>query len=63
MKTKKKVHGINTKYYRAIYNTGDEEVFISDSMDSAHLYAAGPNARGRQLMDLKEFSELIDAML
>lgn len=63
MKTKKKISDSRTKYFKACYGTGEEEVFISDSMDSAKLYAAGPNARGRQLLELHEYTELIDALL
>ena len=56
-----------TKYYRAIYVTssGDqqEEVFISEDLDSAREYAEGTNARGRQLKQIKEFTRLIDSLL
>ena len=56
-----------TLYYRATYITSDgnqeQEVFISDSMDTARAYATGPNARGRQLTDVEEFKQFIDSLL
>jgi hypothetical protein len=57
----------STLYYRATYVTSsgdqEQEVFISDSMDRAREYAAGPNLLGRQLLQLEEFKELIDSLL
>ena len=52
-----------TKYYKALYSTGDEEVFISDSLATAQTYAATHNAHGRTLISVKEYKELIDALL
>lgn len=56
-----------TKYYRAIYMTSigeqQEEVFISEDLDSAREYATGMNARGRQLKQIEEFTNLIDSLL
>jgi len=56
-----------TKYYKATYvnndGTREDEVFISDSMQSAELYATGPNSYGRLLEDVQEYDELIDALL
>ena len=57
----------STLYYRATYVTSsgdqEQEVFISDSMDRAREYAAGPNLLGRQLIQLEEFKEFIDSLL
>ena len=56
-----------TKYYRATYlnidGTKDIEVFISDTLDHAILYATGPNAYGRTLSDIFEYDEFIDSLL
>ena len=56
-----------TLYYRATYLTSagaqEQEVFISGSVNSAREYAAGPNARGRQLLSLEEFNQFIDSLL
>ena len=41
----------------------EQEVFISDSMDRAREYAAGPNLYGRQLIQLEEFNQFIDSLL
>lgn len=58
---------VPTKYYKATYVTRDgtreDEVYISDSMQSAELYASGPNAGGRTLERVQEYDELIDALL
>ena len=65
-KTTEQLHE-STLYYRATYVTSsgdqEQEVFISDSMDRAREYAAGPNLLGRQLIQLEEFKELIDSLL
>ena len=57
----------STLYYRATYETSsggqEQEVFVSESMESAREYAAGTNARGRQLIQLEEFKEFIDSLL
>lgn len=67
MKRKKNTNIVNkdtlTKYYKATYTNGDEEVFISDTMDTAREYATGTNARGRQLIQLEEFKQFIDSLL
>ena len=56
-----------TKYYRATYLNNDgnreDEVYISDSLDHAIEYAAGPNAYGRILEGVQEYQEFIDALL
>ena len=51
-----------TKYYKATYTNGDEEVFIGKDLDSATLYAMGRNSYGRTLDAIKEYRELLDAM-
>ena len=70
--TRKKISVANTnkvptKYYKATYVTADgareDEVFISDSLDHAKEYAAGPNAYGRQLERVQEYEEFIEALL
>jgi hypothetical protein len=57
----------STKYYKATYvtdtGTREDEVYISESLESAVQYATGPNARGRTLERVQEYSELIDALL
>ena len=67
---KKKISDVqldSTLYYRATYMTSEgdqeQEVFISDSMDRAREYAAGPNLYGRQLIQLEEFNQFIDSLL
>lgn len=35
-----------TKYYKATYTNGDEEVFIGKDLDSATLYAMDRNSNG-----------------
>ena len=67
-KTNIKTAADSTKYYRATYVTDDggnqeQEVFISDSIDRAREYAAGPNLLGRQLIQLEEFKQFIDSLL
>lgn len=56
-----------TKYYKATYinsdGTRENEVYISDSIQSAELYALGPNAKDRILERVQEYDELITAML
>ena len=56
-----------TKYYKATYvnsdGTREDEVYISDSLQHAQEYAAGPNSYGRILERVQEYDELIDAML
>jgi hypothetical protein len=51
-----------TKYYKATYTNGDEEVFIGKDLDSATLYAMDRNSHGRTLDSIKEYRELQDAM-
>ena len=57
----------STKYYKATYvtdtGTREDEVYISESLESAVQYATGPNARNRILERVQEYSELIDALL
>lgn len=57
---------METKYYRAIYSQDDgsqrAEVFIESSMDRAHEYASGDNARGRQLLSLTEYPDEYTAL-
>lgn len=56
-----------TKYYKATYINSDgareDEVYISDSIQSAERYASGTNAHGRTLERLLEYDTLIDALL
>lgn len=56
-----------TRFYRATYKTAagevTHEVFVSTDISDAREFAAGKNAFGRQLMDLEEFKELLDALL
>lgn len=56
-----------TKYYKATYinsdGTREDEVYVSDSIQSAERYASGTNAHGRTLERLLEYDELIDALL
>ena len=56
-----------TRFYRATYKTAAGEiardVFVSADISDAREFAAGKNSFGRQLMDLEEFNELIDALL
>lgn len=51
-----------TKYYKATYTNGDEEVFIGKDLDSATIYAMGKNSNGRALDSIKEYRELLDAV-
>ena len=66
-KTAARVTGPVTKYYKATYvnrdGTREDEVYISDSIQSAERYASGPNANGRLVEKVQEYDELIDAML
>lgn len=67
-KTNVKTTADSTKYYRATYSDpgGGEpvqEVFISDTMDHARIYATTVNAYGRQLTQLEEFKQFIDSLL
>lgn len=66
-KTAARVTGPVTKYYKATYvnrdGTREDEVYISDSIQSAERYASGTNAHGRTLERLLEYDELIDALL
>lgn len=54
--------GTLTKYYKATYTNGDEEVFIGKDLESATLYAMDKNADGRTLEAIKEYRALLDAM-
>lgn len=64
---KARVNKVPTKYYKATYidDTGSraDEVFISDSLEHAQEYAAGPNAYGRQLERVQEYEQFIDSLL
>ena len=51
-----------TKYYKATYTNGDEEVFIGKDLESATIYAMNNNSYGRTLASIKEYRELLDAM-
>lgn len=51
-----------TKYYKATYTNGDEEVFIGKDLESATIYATDMNSYGRTLESIKEYRELLDAM-
>lgn len=67
-KTNIKTAADSTKYYRATYSDpggGDlvQEVFISDTMEHARVYATTVNAYGRQLIQLEEFKQFIDSLL
>ena len=58
---------MTTKYYKATYvnmdGTRDDEVYISDSLQHAREYAAGPNSYGRILESVQEYDELLNALL
>ena len=58
---------MTTKYYKATYvnmdGTRDDEVYISDSLDHAIEYAAGPNSYGRILETVQEYEQFIDSLL
>lgn len=67
MRKKKKTTDIGfknnlTKYYKATYTNGDEEVFIGKDLESATIYATDMNSYGRTLESIKEYRELLDAM-
>lgn len=67
-KTNVKTTADPTKFYRATYSGpggGDlvQEVFISDTMEHARVYATTVNAYGRQLTQLEEFKHFIDSLL
>ena len=55
-----------TMYYRVTYSdvTGNltDEVIMNDTMDHAMEYAAGDNARGRTVVDIREYSDWRDAV-
>lgn len=58
----------STKYYRATYinedGTGEEnEVFISDNLETATRHARETYAHGRILESVQEYEELIEALL
>ncbi len=64
---KKKNTGIDkvkdiTKYYKATYTNGDEEVFIGKDLDSATLYAMDRNSYGRTLDSIKEYDDIFKAL-
>ena len=51
-----------TKYYKATYTNGDEEVFIGTDVASAELYAREENSRGRVLDSVKEYDDVLSAL-
>jgi hypothetical protein len=51
-----------TKYYKATYTNGDEEIFIAKDIVTAADYARNENSYGRTLESIKEYRELLDAM-
>lgn len=51
-----------TKYYKATYTNGDEEVFIGKDLDSATLYAMYKNSDGRTLEAIKEYDDIFKAL-
>ena len=63
---RKKNTGINknilTKYYKATYTNGDNEVFIGSDVASAALYAMDRNSYGRTLETIKEYDDIIKAL-
>ena len=59
--TQDKVKDI-TKYYKATYTNGDEEVFIGKDLDSATLYAMDKNSYGRTLDSVKEYDDIFKAL-
>ena len=65
MKRKKNTNinkGALTKYYKATYTNGDEEVFIGKDLDSATLYAMDKNSNGRALDSVKEYDDIFKAL-
>jgi len=52
----------STKYYKATYTNGDEEVFIGKDLDSATLYAMDRNSYGRTLDSIKEYDDIFKAL-
>lgn len=51
-----------TKYYKATYTNGDEDVFIGKDLDSATLYAMDRNSYGRTLDSIKEYDDIFKAL-
>ena len=51
-----------TKYYKATYTNGEEEVFIGKDLDSATLYAMDKNSYGRTLDSIKEYDDIFKAL-
>lgn len=51
-----------TKYYKATYANGDEEVFIGKDLESATLYAMDKNSYGRTLDSIKEYDDILSAL-
>lgn len=54
--------GILTRYYKATYTNGDEEVFIGKDLDSATLYAMDKNSYGRTMESIKEYDDIFKAL-
>lgn len=51
-----------TRYYKATYANGDEEVFIGKDLESATLYAMDKNSYGRTLDSIKEYDDILSAL-
>lgn len=51
-----------TRYYKATYANGDEEVFIGRDLESATLYAMDKNSYGRTLDSIREYDDIISAL-
>lgn len=65
MKRKKNTDTVKdtlTKYYKATYTNGDEEVFIGKDLESATLYAMEKNSYGRTLEAIKEYDDIFKAL-
>lgn len=66
MRRKKKGTGTDmdtlTRYYKATYANGDEEVFIGRDLESATLYAREESSRGRALDSIREYDDILSAL-
>lgn len=51
-----------TRYYKATYANGDEEVFIGRDLESATLYAMDKNSYGRTLDSIREYDDILSAL-
>ena len=64
MKRKKDTASVEdtlTKYYKATYANGDEDVFVEKDLESAKRYATGKNSRGRTMEAIKEYEDFVSA--